>query len=321
MTAHSLRDPNGPPSSQREATGSKLGLARERFLSMVVEHALLVGRRTPKDFLRHFPPREIMQALRDQPRLRAKILVATTGIDERIAVKKTPASAGDDLEIALAEGVTGEGDVVSLFDPDDRVSFLENAALWAFVTEGEFWRASAEGTPQTVAREHLAFILARARAERLVTDREIIDAIGLPMLIDCLPKEDLGRVIERALEEGRAGRVFKDERMFDVVTPALLVEHVALSHLWERVIAPKLSFKRLGATSLPPPRASGLPPSPLAASVPKPLTAIAVVPVAPPSSEPSTPLASVIPSPDLRSQRDLDLDLDVDEPQEIVVGD
>ena len=222
---------------------SKLGAPRDRFLAAVVEHALLVGRRSAKDFLRAFPPREIMNALRDQPRVRAKLLVTTTGLNEKIALKKPASSAGEDLEIALFERVTEEDDVVALFDPDDRVRYLDGAKLWGFLIEGDFWRVSSEGVSASVAREHVAFILSRARAERLLSDRDIIDGIGLDVLVESLPKQDLGRVIEKALSEGRSGRVFKDERVLDVVSPYLLVEHVPLAHLWERLITNQLAFK------------------------------------------------------------------------------
>ncbi len=243
---------NGTSSADDPGFASKLSTPRERFLSAVVDHALQVGRRSPKDFMRHFSAKKIMSALREQPRLRAKLLVSTTGINEKIAMKKPAASAGEDLELALVEGVTEEGDVVSLFDPDDRVSFLDHNELWSFVIEGEFWRATAENVSPTIAREHVAFILTRAKAERLLNDREIIDGITLPVLIESLPKEDLGRVIEKALTEGRAGRVFKDERVLDVLTPSLLAEHVSLAQIWERLIA-KLGFGRSTGASLSPP--------------------------------------------------------------------
>lgn len=240
---------NGAAGSvQSPGFNSKLNAPRERFLAAVVEHALLVGRRTAKDFVRAFPPRDIMNALVEQPRLRAKLLVATTGLNEKIALKKSATAAGEDLDLALAERVTEEDDVVALFDPDDRVRYLDHNRLWAFVVEGEFWRAAADAPP-AVAREHIAYILERARVEKLINDRDIIDGIGLPTLIESLPKETLGKVIEKALSEGRAGRVFKDERALDVLAPLVLVEHISLAHIWLKVIAAKLAFWKAGTSA------------------------------------------------------------------------
>lgn len=260
-----------PATREEGGFNSKLSAPRERFLAAIVEHALLVGRRTAKDFLKAFPAREIMNALRDQPRLRAKILVTTTGINEKVALKKPASSAGEDLEIALGERVAEEDDVVALFDPDDRVRFLDHGKLWAFLIEGEFWRITADHVPVSVAREHIAYILSRARAEKLIADRDIIDGLTLDVLVESLPKEELGRVIERALSEGRAGRVFKDERVLDVLSPYLLVEHVSLAHIWHRLIE-RLSFKSSGTTTTTSTTSQ---------------SAVTSAPPAPPSSSPS----------------------------------
>src|SRR5688572_16386002 len=85
---------------------SSLGTGRERFLAYVIEHGFEIGRRTPEDFVRHFPPAAIMEGLKNQPRLRASLLVHTTGVKERVALKKTWESAAQDLQIALDEGET-----------------------------------------------------------------------------------------------------------------------------------------------------------------------------------------------------------------------
>src|SRR5688572_14890176 len=80
---------------------SKLTEGKQRFLSHVVVHALGHGRRTPEDFLRFFPPAAVMHGLRDQPQLRANILVISTGVRGKIALKKSAESCGNDLQIAL----------------------------------------------------------------------------------------------------------------------------------------------------------------------------------------------------------------------------
>jgi hypothetical protein len=253
MSKSSSQKPESSRSLDDAAVQSKLNAPRDRFLAAVVDNALSVGRRSAKDFLRHFPPRDIMNALAEQPRLRAKILVSTTGVNEKIALRKPASSAGEDLEIALSERVTEEADIVSLFDPDDRVRYLEHAKLWDFVIEGEFWRPN-EATTGFIPREHIAYILSRARAEKLISDGEIVDGIGLDVLVGSLPKPDIVRVLERAIYEGRAGRVFKDERVLDVLSPQLLVEHVSLAHLWERLIGEKLAFVRPVVGLTPPAR-------------------------------------------------------------------
>ncbi len=222
-----------------DSVNSKLGDARDRFLSAVVEHALSIGRRSAADFLRHFSPRDVMVALKTDPKLRAKILVPTVGINEKVALKKSAESAGEDLEIALAENVTDPGAVVALFEADDRVRFLDHAKLWAFVIEGEFWKTAEAAA---ASRLHLGFILEKARHEKLLSDRDVIEGIGFETLVSALPRADVVRLLEKAVSEGRAGRPFKDDRLLELLPPKHLLEHVRLSHVWERVIAPKLTF-------------------------------------------------------------------------------
>ena len=96
-------DENGVGRSE-EPFVSRLDKGRERFLSHVIVNALELGRRTPTDFIRHFPPAEIMKGLELRPHLRAKILEPSTGVRHKIALKKSAMSAGDDLQIAMDEG-------------------------------------------------------------------------------------------------------------------------------------------------------------------------------------------------------------------------
>lgn len=72
---------------------SRLTEGTARFIAHMFEHSFAIGRRTSRDFLRHFPPQAIMDALRDLPSLRADILESTTGVKRKIALKKSAASA------------------------------------------------------------------------------------------------------------------------------------------------------------------------------------------------------------------------------------
>src|SRR5215510_3256651 len=112
------------------AFSSRLRQGRQRFLAHVMEHSLHIGRRSTDDFIRHFPPEAIMKGLESQPNLRANILAHTTGIKHKIATKKSWQSAADDLRIALEEKETDAAAVISAFEPDDRVRYLEDKKLW-----------------------------------------------------------------------------------------------------------------------------------------------------------------------------------------------
>jgi len=221
---------------------SKLGHGRERFLAHVVDYALKCGRRTPEDFIRHFPPAAIMAGLRDRPSLRASILVTTTGIKFRIGVKKSAESAGEDLQIALDEAETSPGTVVDLFEPDDRVRHLSDKALWQFVIEDKFWNApSSDAEASKRATEHVAFLLDRALQDELITHRDIIDGISVHRIAKLLPRSEVEKIIAAALTVGQKNKPFTEAGLVDAVGSQTLLAHVPLKDIWNSMIVPKIA--------------------------------------------------------------------------------
>jgi hypothetical protein len=243
---------------------SGLDDGKQRFLSQVVAHAIASGRRSAKDFIRHFPPRAIMLALEAQPRLRANIVVPATGLHEKVALKKSAAALGEDLQIALDEGVIDEDAIVRLFDADDRVRYLDPTKLWALVAEGDFWRATpAQAGELTVAKQHLAYIVDCARANGLITDHDVIEGLTIDRVLELAPKAELAKLVRSALVAGRHGRPFDDEALLAAMPPAALLEHVPLAQMWESVVVPRIAVPHAFVAQGPD------------AAAPLPLTAIA----------------------------------------------
>lgn len=228
-------------SEPKEQRKSELKTGRERFLAHVIEHSLQVGRRSAEDFVRHFPPSEIMEGLKDRPSLRAKILVPTVGTKHKVALKKSWQSAADDLAISLGERETEAGMVVELFDPDDRVTYLDEAKLWQFITEGEFWNGDNKGKAAKVAQQHVAFMLTQALEDKLITHEDVVEGISVGELALRLSKEALGKIIEEALRQGKAGSAFTEGNLLSAMPPEALVEYVPLSHIWDMVIQPRIA--------------------------------------------------------------------------------
>jgi hypothetical protein len=221
---------------------SKLDKGRERFLAHTIEHALETGRRSPEDFIRHFPPDVIMQGLAAKPNLRAAILVLTTGLKQKIAEKKTWESAAEDLQIALNEGETDADSVVAVFDPDDRVRYLDHKRIWQFLIEGEFWNAPAtDRQAHELAKDNVAFMVERALQDRLVTHREVVEGITVAELAKRLPKAELGKLIEAALTKARSSAAFTEVDLLKEMPAFVLVEYVPLPHLWSTVLEPKIA--------------------------------------------------------------------------------
>jgi len=235
-----MADDNERPT--RPPFQSALSEGHQRFLAHVVEHGLACGRRSPDDFIRHFTPHTIMMGLQDEPALRASIIVPTTGLKQKIALKKKWDDATVDLQVALDEGETDAATIVTLFSPDDRVRFLEAQQLWSFVKEGDFWKAtSASKASLDIARSHIAFMLERALEDKLLTHRDIVEGITVEELASRLPKAELGRLIMQALQSGERGGSFTDSDLIGTTPPRTLVQYVPLAHIWEAVIVPKIA--------------------------------------------------------------------------------
>lgn len=229
--------------NKREASfESKLTEGRQRFLSHVIEQGLSNGRRTPEDFIRHFSPAAIMQGLKDQAQLRANILVIATGVRSKIALKKTAESCGADLQIALDEGETDAETITQLLDPDDRVRYLEERALWAYVTEGAFWQSDAKDkTRHAIAAEHVAFMIERALKDRLLTQKDVVEGITVAKLAELLPRTELEKIITAALKAGSSNKPYTESNLLGAAPPSTLVKHVPLPWIWDHVIVPKIA--------------------------------------------------------------------------------
>lgn len=227
---------------------SKLEPGMLRFMAHVIENGLNIGLRTEAEFIRHFPPADIMMGLADRPDLRANILVPATGIRAKIAGKKSAESAGIDLQIALDEGETDPALIVSLFHPDDRVRYLDQVRLWNYVIEPRFWEANDSDQEKfECAKSHIAFILDRAIEDRMLTHREIVEGLGIGNLVKHLPLTDLQSVIEKTLDNSHGSKPFTEQDLLGVVPAEQMVESVPLSLLWESVIRPMVA-ERNGLT-------------------------------------------------------------------------
>lgn len=221
---------------------SKLDKNAQRFLAHVVVHGLAVGRRTAVDFIRHFSPSTIMKGLDARPHLRADILEITTGVNRKVALKKSAGSAGEDVQIALDEGVTSAEQIVRVFHPDDRVRHLDNKKLWAYVVEGDFWGIDPSSRPEFErAKDHIAFILDRALLDRLITHEDLIDGITVDKLAECLPRAQLAQIIKAALELGRNKKPFSEEELLRASASRMIVDDISLRHIWETVVVPRIA--------------------------------------------------------------------------------
>ncbi len=255
----------GDNGQETRTFASKLDRGRERFLAHAIEHALETGRRTPEDFIRHFPPSAIMEGLASEPKLRGAILVLTTGLKPKISEKKSWESAAEDLQIALDERETDAETIVTVFDPDDRVRYLDARRIWQFLVEGDFWKASVtDKQAHELAKDNIAFMLERALLDRLLSHRDVVEGISVAEIAKRLPKAELGKIIEGALTKSKANAPFTEVDLLREMPPFVLVEYVPLPHLFEAVIQPKIAAAHEYVASTPaqtPALAESLPPT------------------------------------------------------------
>jgi len=218
---------------------SGLGTGREGFHSEVTEYVLRIGERTPEDFIRHFPPTTIMNALAARPTERARIIAEATGVHDRVAHKMSPENSGEALQIALEEKVTTPADIVRLFQPDDRQRYLERKALWKFAIEGEPWKVPSTSKPAYErAKVFIAYVLQRGLYNLLISHDELIEALTVQRLAEHLPREQLANIINAALKRDEK---FTEVHLLDVVPPTMLVKHVPLEYIWQRAVVPLIA--------------------------------------------------------------------------------
>jgi hypothetical protein len=284
---------------------SALDSGPERFLAHLVAHALEDGWRTADDFVRHFPPGDIIASLAQNDELRAQVLVRAAKVHERLAKKKSVASASEDLSIALDEGVCEPATVLEVYQPDDQVRHLDHARLWAFVTEEAFWQKPPGDVAHETGVARVTQILELALQEQLISLRGLLQAMTFDEISTHVPEAQLRKLIRHALAIGDQGKPLGADSLVQVVPLAALVGFLPLPDVWHNVVVAKLAAPQglVGGEGRPVPAqpAKKAPPEPAKAAAPaEPVRA------APPASQPEAG-----PEP----EEEVDLDAAFDDPE------
>jgi hypothetical protein len=226
--------------TEQTFTISSLPTGSQRFLAEVLDHALAHGRRTPKDFIRHFSPDVIMMALDEAPQVRAIFLTVLVGVRDKTALRTSSQDAGRLLQAALEEDDCDAESIVDVFNPDDRIRYLDARKVWTFLMEGDFWKVSRskDGAAHKVAQAHIAFMLDRGLAHDLITHADVFEGITLDVLAEKLPRSEMAKVLKKALAVGREGQPFLDRDLHSAVPSAVLADHIALPQLMDGVVVP-----------------------------------------------------------------------------------
>ncbi len=227
-------------SEQTEAFVSSLSTGPQRFLSEALEHALVNGRRTPADFIRHFPPMAMMDSLDSVPELRAGFLTVLVGLREKTALRTPSSDAGRLLQAALEEGDCDAEAIISLFAPDHRIKYLDGRKVWLFLMEGEPWKVSRskDAAGFKKVQHHMAYLIDRGIVHGLHSHQDVIDGITVEVLAEKLPRSELAKLVKRALMMGRENRSFTDREMTAAVPTSTILDHVPLPQVMDSVVTP-----------------------------------------------------------------------------------
>ncbi|HWO11900.1 MAG TPA: hypothetical protein VNN80_20545, partial [Polyangiaceae bacterium] len=122
--------------------------------------------------------------------------------------------------------------------------YLDAKLLWAYVTEGEFWKISPSRQKEyAAAKSHMAFMLARGLEDKLVTHADIVEGITVDELASRLPKSELGKIIKGALECGKRNAPFTEMDLLGSMPPDVLVNYMPLFQVWDAIIEPKIAVE------------------------------------------------------------------------------
>lgn len=244
-----------PPSRRKRLMRtSKLDSPGDRFLALSLSYALEEMWLTPTEICDAFPPKALMESLEGSPELRARLLIEAAGVHERIAPKKSTMAAAEDLIIALEEGVTSPNAILEILDPDEWVRHQDRKKIWQLLTREAFW---TEDTPR--AQERLLDLLTTALDQDLLTQDELISTIGVDRLSQSFSRELLESSFTEAVKNGLSGLAFGAEQLLDLIPLSTWLEHVPLSHIWDRTVLGKIAVSAgvAAAPEAPAPKSAG----------------------------------------------------------------
>lgn len=224
-------------STESERYSSRLAAKADRFVSELLARTLENGWRSADDFFDHFSFESILESLASDDELRVRLLVETTGTHEKIAAKKSVASASEDLTLALDEGTTSRSAIVGLFDADEWVRVLGAKELWEFLVSDRFWNLERrDGDDFGLALERLSEIIYGAIHNDLLSEAQVVGAVGFERLAEDLEEVQLRELVVFALEAGKRNEPFTAESLLDVMSLEAIIEKVSLSRTWSDVV-------------------------------------------------------------------------------------
>ncbi|MET0412463.1 MAG: hypothetical protein ABW217_14270, partial [Polyangiaceae bacterium] len=126
----------------------------------------------------------------------------------------------------------------------DRIRYLDTQRLWDFLIEDQFWRMGDEINPGLLesSAARMAFTLSTALKEKLLTLRDVLEAITYESVADSLGPEELRSVVRYALIKGRDNIALNEKTLLEVLPLEKLLATVPLEHTWNEVVIKRLAI-------------------------------------------------------------------------------
>lgn len=233
-------------SSTFSQRASALESAEARFLADCLHYTLESGWLTPADLCEEFPPELLMMALERAPDLRARLLVDATGVHERVALRKSPGTAAEDLRLAFDEGLCDADRLLEIVTVEEWVRHLDSRRLWSLLTRDQFWLDNGQR-----AQQRMTQMLQSSMEQRLLELPVLLRAASPERLASDLPRELVEDVMVLALNYGLDGKVFQPDSFAELIPLGVWLTHIPLVHFWETVIS-EVVVPRAGLASAVP---------------------------------------------------------------------
>jgi hypothetical protein len=221
------RDKQGDEHLQKEASAYVKGHAGIRFVADVLAalNAAPIPVRSARDFFNWFSPREVLEALSERPDLRVKLVRAVTGGPPALLRRMAAADLAAQIDLLAVEDlpaserdVRAEGDrtltlaeiYLKYLEPQDVVAYLPLQRVWSYEGHDSWWTR----TPSPATRALLTAQLKAVRRHAILSDSEILDAVGEEALERDFPLAIRTKLRTAARKAARENKPFRDTDIF-----------------------------------------------------------------------------------------------------------
>jgi hypothetical protein len=189
---------------------------------------------TPDNFLKAFPPADIVKHLSARPDLRGNIFMKVLGMPRLTSERIKQHTAVEVLVGAVETGDATAERILEALNPADIAHYFPKQDVWAFITSKPWWK---EGDVKIAkARECVLTLITHALSDSTLTAAMVVEQISLDVLGRDLPEKIVRDLFVDAGVNGFRRQPFTSDLILKIATPRCIVESVDLAYLYEKVL-------------------------------------------------------------------------------------